>query len=62
MPRPVQIFTYIIPARYFIEVSRGVMLKGSGFIDLWGDFAALSIFAVVFIAAATLRIRIKGLM
>ncbi len=29
MPKPLQIVTYIIPARYFLPVIRGVMLKGN---------------------------------
>jgi ABC-2 type transport system permease protein len=62
MPKAVQYFTYIVPARYFIEISRSVMLKGSGFEALTNDFIALGIFAVIFMAAAAMRIRVKGLM
>jgi len=61
MPRVIQYFTYIIPARYFIEICRSVMLKGSGFLSLWHDFAALAGFAVFFIGLSVMRIRVKGL-
>lgn len=61
MPVPIQYVTMIIPARYFIEICRSVMFKGTGFLPLWHDFAALAAFGVVFIGAAAIRIRVKGL-
>lgn len=30
MPRPLQLITYLIPARYFLVVTRGIFLKGVG--------------------------------
>lgn len=30
MAEPVQLYTYIFPARYFVDVSRGIILKGAG--------------------------------
>ncbi len=30
MPRPLQLFTYLVPARYFLVVTRGIFLKGVG--------------------------------
>ena len=35
MPKVVQAFTYFIPARYFITLVRGIMLKGVGPDVLW---------------------------
>lgn len=35
MPAPVQIITYLIPARYFLVIVRGIFLKGAGFTDIW---------------------------
>jgi ABC-2 type transport system permease protein len=61
MPVAIQYVTYIIPARYFIEITRAIMLKGAGFLPVWKDFAALGVFAVFFITASVIRIRVKGL-
>jgi len=46
MPAAVQWFTYINPMRYFLEVVRGIFLKGSGFDTLWPNLAALAFFGV----------------
>jgi len=42
MPEPVQWLTYLNPLRYFMEIVRGVFLKGSGAADLWPQLAALA--------------------
>ncbi|HSP66525.1 MAG TPA: ABC transporter permease, partial [Bryobacteraceae bacterium] len=46
MPAGVQWFTYFNPMRYFLEVVRGIFLKGSGFDTLWPNLAALAVFGV----------------
>jgi ABC-2 type transport system permease protein len=42
MPEVVQWFTYINPMRYFMEIVRGIFLKGSGIDTLWPNFVALA--------------------
>ncbi len=41
------------PVAYFMEVIRMILLKGSGFVDIWKSFASLSIYAVVVLSLAT---------
>ncbi len=43
MPKFLQYFTLIIPARYFIEIIRGIYLKGLGLNYLYPQFVALLI-------------------
>jgi ABC-2 type transport system permease protein len=57
MPTALQAFTYIIPARYYITVTRGIFLKGVGVNVLWGQALAMSLFAVIGISLATLAFR-----
>jgi ABC-2 type transport system permease protein len=57
MPPAFQLVTYLIPARYFIEVIRGIVLRGAGLSDLWEPVAALVVFTVVIIGAAVFRFR-----
>lgn len=47
MPRAVQLITYIVPARYFIVILRGIFLKGIGFEVLWPQFLFLTVFGML---------------
>jgi ABC-2 type transport system permease protein len=52
MPRWLSPVTNIVPARWFIVVARGIMLKGVGLEYLWRETMILSFMALVLIAAA----------
>ena len=57
MPAVLQTVTYVVPARYFLVTLRGILLKGVGPSVLWEQFTAMSIFAVVILGLASLRLR-----
>ncbi|HEY7337860.1 MAG TPA: ABC transporter permease [Bryobacteraceae bacterium] len=46
MPEAVQWFTYLNPMRYFMEIVRGIFLKGSGFDTLWPNLLGLALLGV----------------
>jgi ABC-2 type transport system permease protein len=48
---------YVLPLTYFIEISRGVMLRGAPIGALWAPFLYLSIIGAVVFSLATLRFR-----
>jgi ABC-2 type transport system permease protein len=52
LPGWLQPVTVIIPARWFIVISRGIMLKGVGLHYLWPSLLALLAMLVVFLVAA----------
>ena len=54
MPLWAQRFTTILPPRYYIEILRSVYLKGTTIAELWTNFAALGIFAIIFNTLAAL--------
>ena len=54
MPLWAQRFTLILPPRYFIEILRSVYLKGTTIAELWLNFVALGIFALLFNALAAI--------
>jgi len=56
MPAPIQVVTYVVPARYFLVALRGVVLKGIGVSMFWMDLAALVAYAVVVLGLASLRL------
>lgn len=57
MPKVLQYLTLIIPARYFIEIIRGIYLKGLGFNYLYPQFLALLIFGGVVLLYAVKNFR-----
>jgi ABC-2 type transport system permease protein len=44
MPVVAQYLTYLNPSRYFLEVVRGIFLKGAGIAVLWPQLAAMLVF------------------
>jgi ABC-2 type transport system permease protein len=57
MPHWAQDVNLINPMAYFIRINRMILLKGSGFSDIAGDFAAISIIAVALTSLAIWRYR-----
>ena len=57
MPRIFQLITWLVPARYFIEVIRGIVLRGAGLTEMWRPVALLVLYAVVIVGAAALKFR-----
>ena len=53
MPQALQVFTRIIPARYYVAVLKMVFLKGSEASLLRADLVALGIFALILATLAT---------
>jgi ABC-2 type transport system permease protein len=57
MPAALQVITHAVPARYFLAILRGILLKGVGVQVLWQDVAALGAFSVIVLALASARLR-----
>jgi ABC-2 type transport system permease protein len=56
MPVVIQAITYVVPARYFLVVLRGVILKGAGLAPYWRDMAFLGLYATVVLTVAYFRL------
>jgi ABC-2 type transport system permease protein len=59
MPRPVQIVTYLVSARYFITVLKGIYLKGVGIRVLWPDILFLIAFTLIMVVLAKRKFKKK---
>jgi ABC-2 type transport system permease protein len=59
MPHIIQAFTYIVPARYFVTILKGIFLKGVGMHVLWGEILFLAIYTLVVFALATRKLNQK---
>lgn len=62
MPKALQLVTYLVPARYFLEILRGIFLKGVGLRILWMNVIWLLIFSLVmvFISAAKFQKKLES--
>ena len=56
MPAFLQAITYLVPARYYLVILRGVILKGAGLAPYWQELLALVAFAVVMVSLASMRL------
>jgi ABC-2 type transport system permease protein len=57
MPRPLQVLSSVVPARYLVHGLRGVLLKGNGLDVVWPDLLGMTVFAAAVLALATLRFK-----
>jgi ABC-2 type transport system permease protein len=57
MPGWLEAISYLVPARYYVVITRGLFLKGVGVVALWPELLAMVIFAVLLIAVSSSRFR-----
>ncbi|HZK18661.1 MAG TPA: ABC transporter permease, partial [Clostridia bacterium] len=57
MPVAIQLLGNFIPLTYFLNILRGIMLKGIGLPYLWLDILFLAVFGVIVITVASLAFR-----
>jgi ABC-2 type transport system permease protein len=52
LPGPLKVISRLLPATYYIQIARGIVIRGANFEDLWQPVAALLALSVVLIAAS----------
>lgn len=57
MPEILQWFSAIMPARWFIETLKQIMIKGSGFVFVWKELLILSSMLIVFLVLSIKRFK-----
>ncbi|MBX7243932.1 MAG: ABC transporter permease [Candidatus Sumerlaeaceae bacterium] len=55
MPFPIYVLSFGIPVTYYVQILRGIILRGAGFWALWPQTLALAGFALVLVVASSLR-------
>ncbi len=55
MPHTVQWISYLIPLKYFLEIIRGIFLKGNGIQQVWPQVAILAGFGVAILTLSARR-------
>jgi ABC-2 type transport system permease protein len=59
MPLPVQWLSQALPLTHFLRIVRGIVLKGSGFVELRGELVWLVAMLVGLVALTSLRFQKK---
>jgi ABC-2 type transport system permease protein len=59
MPLVIQAIALFVPARYFINIAKGIFLKGAGLRLLWFDLLLLVVYGVGMFYFATRKLRQK---
>ncbi len=62
MPKFFFILSYFVPATYFIDITRGIILRGAAWQHLWVDAAALSCMGTLLLVIAARRFQNKIIM
>jgi ABC-2 type transport system permease protein len=62
MPKFFFALSYLVPATYFIDITRGVILRGAGWVHLWVDAVALFLFGTILLLIAARRFQNKVIM
>jgi ABC-2 type transport system permease protein len=57
MPKIFQWLSTLVPAKYFIDVIRGIVLRGSSLADLWRPTALLATYTFLIITLAVVRFK-----
>jgi ABC-2 type transport system permease protein len=52
MPLALRLFSNIVPGRWFVEIARGIMLKGVGLEYLWPQSVVLVVMSLILLTAA----------
>ncbi len=62
MPKFFFILSYFVPATYFIDITRGIILRGAGWEHLWTDAVALFFMGTLLLVIAARRFQNKVIM
>ncbi|HSA32353.1 MAG TPA: ABC transporter permease [bacterium] len=57
MPAIIQAITVVVPAKYFVELLRGIMMRGAGFETGMLDLLALALFSTFMIVVSAVRLK-----
>ena len=62
MPKFFFVLSYFVPATYFINITRGIILRGAGWAHLWSDALALFLMGTLLLIIAARRFHNKVIM
>lgn len=55
MPVPMQLFGYVIPLTYYIEILRGIIIRGAGLSQMWPSVVMMLLYGLIIFVIASIR-------
>jgi ABC-2 type transport system permease protein len=55
MPAWLQVVTHVVPARYYLVILRGIILKGASLAPYWDQMGYLALYAIAMLGLASVR-------
>jgi len=59
MPVVLQAVSYMVPAKYYLDIIRGILLKGNGLAVLWPDALFLLTLSAILLAVSVKRFKVR---
>jgi ABC-2 type transport system permease protein len=59
MPLPLRLISNLIPAKWYLIIVRGIMLKGTSFGYIWKETLVLAVMAIVLMAASVKKFKTR---
>ena len=59
MPLPLRLISNLIPAKWYLIIVRGIMLKGTSFGYIWKETLILAVMATVLLAASVKKFKTR---
>jgi ABC-2 type transport system permease protein len=59
LPVWLQAIASVVPATYFLQIIRGIILKGVGLAELWSPLAILSVMGIVLMAVSIKKFKVR---
>jgi ABC-2 type transport system permease protein len=59
MPTVLQVISHVVPATYYLQIIRGILLKGNGLAVLWPNALFLLVLSSILLTIAIKRFKIR---
>lgn len=59
MPVPLQVIANIVPAKWFYDIAKSIMIKGLGFFDIWKETLVLIVMTIAFLVISIKKFKIR---
>ena len=59
LPKPMQVFANIVPAKWYVIIVKNVMLKGLNFSSIWFETSVLMMMTLFFLVVSLKKFKVR---